>query len=585
MERGVSAVDGALAPNDGQSKRQLARLSWLRERLAELGQSLGRVPTAAELSVFLRRHQVESAEIDDLVNTGRPTDSSSRPVSPAARAAADAPPVTFPSMTLGNLVAHGTKCDTELTLVPEPSMSPSGDGDRPRLPQDKMVGRAVDDIIDDWYRAGNALRYEDVTRLVAKRGLSAEQAAAVLVALEECGVEIEGLAAARPGFDDCDQPEREAPASVSPNAVRSYLGEIGRYALLWAEDEVRLGRQIQAGISADEILQDAERLACLRPRARARLREASAAGRRAHSEMVCSNLRLVVSIAKHRSYEGSGVEFIDRIQDGNAGLMRAANKFDPDRGFKFSTYATWWVRQFIERGIGDRGRLIRIPVHVHEKVQRLRRTQRMLTQRLNREPTLAELSEELEWEAGKVQAVIDWSLPLASLDVRIGNEGDLTFGDLLADRADVDGRTDPVDCVIESAWSRDLKEAMETVLSAREQEVIRRRYGFDGMDEETLDGIGEHFGLTRERIRQIQSKAMVKLRNYRGLGQLRIYLVDDLAEQSAPIGSEKQIGATVVQLRKRTRRRATKRSTTSGVAGVGRQQFLFETIGEIVGAS
>lgn len=597
MELAARDADAEAAQVDGRLRSEQSRLTWLRERLAELAQSLDRVPTTTELSTFLRRYRVAPTELDGLLDMGGLDAQPQRVGLASAPSSLELGTVCPPA---AHLIASTPRsaCQTELPLPAGPSTSTPGgpESEGPRLPRDEVVGRAVDDLVDDWHRTGNALRYEDVTRLVSKRALSAEQSAAVLAALDECGIEVEGLASrAVSDVEDSGETEVVRTTQVSSDGIRSYLAEISRYPLIWAEDEVRLGRQIQAGLAADAILQDAKWLAGVPAAQQVGLRNASAAGRRAHRDMVCANLRLVVSIAKHRSYQGSGVELNDRIQDGNAGLMRAANKFDPTRGFKFSTYATWWVRQFISRGIGDRGRLIRLPVHIHEKVQKLRRTQRLLADRFEREPTLTELSEYLEWDAGVVQAMLDCSQPVASLDVGVGTEGDLTLGDLLSDQADVDGRTDPVNCVIESACSRDLDAAMHAVLSTRDREVIRRRYGFHGTEEETLDEIGGHFGVTRERIRQIQGKAVVKLRKPSVLNQLRAYLFDESPDQQAPANAQTPVESTEQEEIPATpvRRRAKTRSTSTAAkllhapteADVRQQQFLYETIGEAVDAS
>jgi len=517
------------------------RAVWIRERLAELARNLGRVPNTNELSSFIRRYQVGPAEIDALMGDGGAMPSSRTTLAAASRPrAVSIPEARRPIETK----PRGLVPTPAVPPVTEHAPSPLADIDS--LPKsravrmsDKVIRRAVDDLVDDWYRAGRELHYDDVTRLTTKRGLTAEQTAVILEELDEQGVEITGLRTelrvdGHLVDDDLEEGEgkRRQSAAVS-DLVQAYLLKIGKYLLIWAEDEVRLGRQIQLGLDADAVLDDENRRSALSSARLAILQDASAAGRRAHSEVVCANLRLVVSIAKHRSFEGCGVELIDRIQDGNIGLMHAADKFNPTLGYKFSTYATWWIRQAISRGVGDRGRLIRIPIHVHEKLSQMRRVRRDLVGRLDRDPTTTELADALDWPAATVQAMLDHARPIASLDARVGTEGDTTLGDLLSDQADIDGRTDPVNCVIEAAFARDLDRVLEC-LPERSAEIVRRRFGLHGGIEHTLDEIGLHFGVTRERIRQIEAKAMDRLRQPRNLDWLRCYLFEDYCEQPPP---------------------------------------------------
>lgn len=564
------------------------RAVWLRERLAELARNLGRVPNRSELSSFIIRYKVDLTEVDALVDDGdakkssrtrtsaapprpraavipearRPVEATTaRPVSPLA-----SPPASKPASSLSPL---------DIECLPKP------DGDRTR---DKVVRRAVDDLVDDWYRGGRELHYEDVSRLTAKRGLSAEQTAEILEELGDQGVEVVGLRTVRRLDEEGAECVRSkwGPSEAVSDLVRAYLLKIGKYPLIWADDEVRLGRQIRLGLDADAVLEDKGRRSALSAARLASLRDASAAGRRAHSEMVCANLRLVVSIAKRWSYEGCGVEFIDRVQDGNTGLMHAADKFDPTLGYKFSTYATWWIRQAITRGIADRGRLIRIPVHVHEKLGKMRGVRRDLAARLGREPTTTELSDVLEWPAATVQAMIDYSRPIASLDVLVGTEGDTTLGDLLSDQADIDGRTDPINCVLESALVRGLDVALAS-LPDRSAEVIRRRYGLYGGDDQTLEEIGLRFGLTRERIRQIESKAMSQLRSPETMASLRSYLIESDTE-SPPTRTRpvRQRSMSTVTGFSQAATSPLSQESAFRRAQIERDQVLYPTIAEIV---
>ncbi|WBB94542.1 sigma-70 family RNA polymerase sigma factor [Verrucosispora sp. WMMC514] len=383
---------------------------------------------------------------------------------------------------------------------------------------DDVVGQTLDDLLGDWARSGHLSR-ADVALLATKRKLSSAQHGELLSLLQDAGVEL-------PRSIDV-RPKQAAPKGYEHDgdSVGQYLRAIGRYPLIGASREVELWSLISRGSAAQEELEaGGDELA---PTLRSSLERRVADGRRAHAEMVCANLRLVVSIARGRQYEGSGVEFADRIQDGNIGLMRAADKFDGSKGFKFSTYATWWIRQAIERGIGDRGRTIRIPVHMHEKVQRVRRAVSRLTSRLDREPTLAEISEETGVEPGSVQAILDLDRPLVSIDMLLGEEGDLRLSDILLDDDNRDGRTDPAEVVIHAMFRTDVARTLAALLPYRAVRILERRFGLGTGDEETLDAIGAHFNVTRERIRQIQGKSLATLRESEEVVALRSYLVDD----------------------------------------------------------
>ena len=279
-----------------------------------------------------------------------------------------------------------SKSATPWTSVPLPSTprAPSDVAERDApIPAtaDPAVRRAVDDLTDDWHRQGGRLGPDDVTRLVAKRSLTASQQANVLESLADLGIETETAApqGRRPREgneteDDGEVAESLTATSLTTDQLKDYLRAIAATPLLFAEDEVRLGRAIQAGLAADEALNETR----CRPSAtsRARLGAISAEGRHAQRDLVQANLRLVVSIAKLRTYDGQGLDLADRIQEGNFGLMRAAVKFDPNLGYKFSTYATWWIRQSISRGLADRGRLIRLPVHVVENLHKIKGARR-----------------------------------------------------------------------------------------------------------------------------------------------------------------------------------------------------------------
>ena len=276
---------------------------------------------------------------------------------------------------------------------------------------------------------------------------------------------------------------------VSDDSVRLYLREIGKIPLLSAEEELELAQKVKSG------------------------------DKRAKDKMAEANMRLVVSIAKR--YSGRGLDFLDLIQEGNTGLLRAVEKFDPDKGFKFSTYATWWIRQAITRAIADQARTIRIPVHMVETINKLLRTQRRMTQELNREPTIEELAKELEMEPEKVEYVIKIKQDITSLDAGVGRDGedeDSVLGDFIEDE---DGATPE-----ESATNQLLKEQVQAVLSTlseREQKIVKMRFGLEGGKSHTLEEVGKEFGVTRERIRQIEAKALEKIRTHEKARRLKSY--------------------------------------------------------------
>jgi RNA polymerase primary sigma factor len=301
---------------------------------------------------------------------------------------------------------------------------------------------------------------------------------------------------------------------VSEDPVRAYLSRIGRVPLLNAEQEVDLAKRIEGGLCASERLARTEGLSAMM---RHDLDWVCRDGVRAWDQLLEANLRLVVSIAKR--YAGNGMAFLDLIQEGNLGLIRAVQKFDYVKGYKFSTYATWWIRQAISRALADQARTIRIPVHMVEVINRLARMERELLQGLGRDPTPVELARQMDMTVEKLTEVQQYARAPISLDQTIGEEGETEFGDLIEDSEAVTA-TEAV-----SFWllQDQLKQVLRT-LSEREAGVIRLRFGLTDGRPRTLDEIGQVYGVTRERIRQIESKTMSKLRHPSRSKPLRDYL-------------------------------------------------------------
>lgn len=305
-----------------------------------------------------------------------------------------------------------------------------------------------------------------------------------------------------PNLDDMEEDDEslEIDASsvnydeVADDSVKLYLREIGKIPLLSQEEELELAKKIIEGNEKEK--------------------------KRAKDKMAESNMRLVVSIAKR--YSGRGLDFLDLIQEGNTGLLRAVEKFDPDKGFKFSTYATWWIRQAITRAIADQARTIRIPVHMVETINKVLRTQRRLTQELNREPTTEEIGKAMDMDADKIEYVMKIKQDIASLDASVGRDGeddDSSLGDFIED----EDRISPED----SAATQLLKEQIAEILSTltdREQKIIKMRFGIGGGKSHTLEEVGAEFSVTRERIRQIEAKALTKLRKNKDTKKLKEYL-------------------------------------------------------------
>ncbi len=278
---------------------------------------------------------------------------------------------------------------------------------------------------------------------------------------------------------------------ISDDSVRLHLREIGKIPLLSAEEELELAKRVKEG------------------------------DKKAKDKMAEANMRLGVALAKR--YSGRGLDFLDLIQEGHTGLLRAVEKFDPDKGFKFSTYATWWIRQAITRAIADQARTIRIPVHMVETINKLLRTQRRMTQELNREPTIEELAKELEMEPEKVEYVMKIKQDISSLDAGVGRDGDDEGESVLGDFIEDEGTISPEESASNQLLKEQVKDLLGT-LSDREQKIVRMRFGLDSGKSHTLEEVGQEFAVTRERIRQIEAKALAKLRKHKDAKKLYTYL-------------------------------------------------------------
>ncbi|MCW2779376.1 MAG: polymerase, sigma 70 subunit, RpoD subfamily [Frankiales bacterium] len=365
---------------------------------------------------------------------------------------------------------------------------------------------SLDDVVGgltDLARAQGSVSADDVGAALVEAELPPEQLDAVLAALQTAGVQV---------TEDEPEPAAAQEAGQTSDPVRQYLREIGRVALLTAEQEVDLATRIEAGLFAEDKARTCEEAALRRD-----LLRVAADGAVAKRQLVEANLRLVVSIAKR--YVGRGMPFLDLVQEGNLGLIRAVEKFDHTKGFKFSTYATWWIRQAVTRALADQGRTIRIPVHLVETLNKLVRVQRVLLQSLGRDPTPEELGLELDLPPQKVRDLQKVAQEPVSLETPIGTDDDGHLGDLIEDTDAVV----PGDAVAFLLLQEQIAAVLHG-LAPREQELLTLRYGLRDGVPHTLEEVGRAFGVTRERVRQIESKTLAKLRAPAAAGQLREYL-------------------------------------------------------------
>ena len=363
-------------------------------------------------------------------------------------------------------------------------------------PDPEAMQKLKQELIDKAKKKGS-IEQADITKSIPDTPENTDVLDALYQELDDAAVEIIGRTAADEEIEDDWEPEAEEELiqpndtfidDIADDSVRLYLREIGKIPLLTPEEELALAHKVVAG------------------------------NKRAKDKMAEANMRLVVSIAKR--YVGRGLDLLDLIQEGNTGLLRAVEKFDPDKGFKFSTYATWWIRQAITRAIADQARTIRIPVHMVETINKLLRTQRRLTQELNREPSNEELAKEMEIEVEKVEHIMKIKQDISSLDASVrDDEEDSVLGDFIEDEDTISPE--------ESATGQLLKEHVKDmlgVLSEREQKILKLRFGLEDGKSHTLEEVGQEFNVTRERIRQIEAKALAKLRKHKDAKKLHDYI-------------------------------------------------------------
>lgn len=379
---------------------------------------------------------------------------------------------------------------TAEAVADEPLELTSGSLDAARVEQ------ALRDLEDDAYRTGRELDAVDVQRAAARHGLSVAELAAVELRAEAVGLLPLTSDDSLPGRIEWDQLQR--PEATAVDSLQRWFEEAARYPLLEQEQEVGLARAMESGAAASRELG-----AALDDAVRAKLEELVERGVHAKTIFIESNLRLVASIA--RNYRGRGVDFLDLLQEGVLGLVRAVEKFDWRLGYKFSTYATWWIRQSISRAIDNQAGLIRIPVHMREKMRQLKRHRRKLEVELAREPTLNELALTANLDPAEVAFLHDLEADVISLDRPVGEDG-LRLADLLDD-----GRPDEFELAIDERADQELVAQFLDLLTAREREVLIRRFGLDDGEPDTLEEIGMSWGVTRERIRQIETQALKKL--------------------------------------------------------------------------
>ncbi len=480
----AESTSGAAAPSEAAPKRATARTKTAPSKTAA-----PKTRTAAGKAAVAKADSADTATTDtattDAAAAASGEDTVSTPAPKRARSAPSRAKAT--AKGAAKAPAKGRAKDAE-----------AADGDEP-------VGTVVDEEIDPESEIELLEEDLDVESVVEEPG--------PLAAPKAEGEEDTGFVVS--DADDDDAPAQQVvTAGATADPVKDYLKQIGKVALLNAEQEVELAKRIEAGLFAEERLAAAEDL---EPRLRRELQWIASDGKRAKNHLLEANLRLVVSLAKR--YTGRGMLFLDLIQEGNLGLIRAVEKFDYTKGYKFSTYATWWIRQAITRAMADQARTIRIPVHMVEVINKLARVQRQMLQDLGREPTPEELAKELDMTPEKVVEVQKYGREPISLHTPLGEDGDSEFGDLIEDSEAIV----PADAVSFTLLQEQLHQVLDT-LSEREAGVVSMRFGLSDGQPKTLDEIGKVYGVTRERIRQIESKTMSKLRHPSRSQVLRDYL-------------------------------------------------------------
>ncbi|HWC35872.1 MAG TPA: RNA polymerase sigma factor [Mycobacteriales bacterium] len=380
---------------------------------------------------------------------------------------------------------------------------------------------AVEDLLDS--AEAGALTFAEVRTALDEAGVGPAEAKRVIAAIRRRGITIGSdapgaapVAEVVEAEEADDNWDHEVPTT---DLVRVYLTDIGRVALLTAEQEVELAKRIEAGLYAQEKIRqaDAKEIAKIPVKLRRDLEAIAADGARARNHLLEANLRLVVSLAKR--YQGKGLTLLDLIQEGNIGLVRAVEKFDYTKGYKFSTYATWWIRQALQRAIADQGRTIRVPVHMVEQINKALRVKRDLATEYGREPTFGEIGVVLEMTAERVEEILGYGRETLSLETPVGDDGTATFGEFIEDM-DAPIAADVVDFGL-------LQDRLRMVLSSlpeRSAVVMRMRFGLDDGRSRTLDEVGKELGLTRERIRQIERDTLRELRRSDTAATLKAWL-------------------------------------------------------------
>lgn len=506
-----------------------ATIDDLVERFASVASELGRQLRVDEVRRLLKIEGIDPRLLAEIVSRTGP---GSELVSAATPPPAQGPPDDNARTALPSAEAADPAPTSSLADVVEPTAEELHSIEaRSDSFSTQELEFAVEDLEDDWHRQNNELSYDDVLRLTTKRGFSPDQLEYIITRLTASGISIQRSHAESAGMQDALRLDDEGFRPTVRTSARGPLDGIGRYfqligrsPVLRAEEEVELWRRI------DTMQRYSARLS-QNPSANLSLsaRRAIESGKAAHDELVNRNLRLVVSVARKYARERTGLELEDLIQEGSIGLMRAADKFDGSKGFKFSTYASWWIRQAITRAIADKGRTIRIPVHVHEKLVSIRKHTSDLSLQLGRDPSIEEISKHTGFDCATVAALRDLDRGTVSLDAPTG-ESNTALGDLLERQSTTLDEHDPAGIVIAECLVNEVADFIDTALAPRERTIVRRRYGFDAGELETLQAIADDVGVTRERVRQLANMSLKTLSIHPMVRELYIYLLDDTRE-------------------------------------------------------